>query len=100
MPRPCPIPYSGKFSRGPNFRDFRDQRPKRENKNREIRSRENLNTNFWKFLPRTFCALVSLDLTSDDGTIVLFQTRRDVLPFPTGHLSFSVSPATIRGRGQ
>ena len=38
------IPYSGKFSRGPNFRDFRDPRPKRENKNREIRNRENLNT--------------------------------------------------------
>ena len=33
------LPYSGKFSRGPNFRDFRDPRPKRENMNRE-----NLNT--------------------------------------------------------
>ena len=30
------VPYSGKFSRGPNFRNFRDPRPKRENKNREI----------------------------------------------------------------
>ena len=30
------VPYSGKFSRGPNFRDFHDPRPKRENKNREI----------------------------------------------------------------
>ena len=29
------ILYSGKFSRGPNFRDFRNPRPKRENKNRE-----------------------------------------------------------------
>ena len=26
----------------------------------------------WKFLPRAFCALVSLNLTSDDGTIALF----------------------------
>ena len=25
------IPYSGKFSRGRNFRDFRDQMPAREN---------------------------------------------------------------------
>ena len=33
------IPHSGKFSRGPNFRDFRDPQPKRENKNHE-----NLNT--------------------------------------------------------
>ena len=32
------IPYSGKFSRGTNFRDFRDPRLKRENKNREIRT--------------------------------------------------------------
>ena len=37
------VPYSGKFSRGPNFRDFHDPRPKRENKNRKIRNRENLN---------------------------------------------------------
>ena len=28
--------YSGKFLGGPNFRDFRNPRPKRENKNREI----------------------------------------------------------------
>ena len=40
---------------------------------------------------------MSLDLTSDDGTIALFQA---VLPFPTGHLSSSVSPATIKGRGR
>ena len=53
--------------------------------------------NFWKFLPRAFYVLVSLDRTSDNGTIALFQT---VLPFPTGHLSSSVSPATIKGRGQ
>ena len=32
--------------------------------------------NFWKFLPHAFCALVLLDLTSDDGTIALFQTDR------------------------
>ena len=32
--------------------------------------------NFWKFLPRAFYALVSLNLTSDDGTIALFQTGR------------------------
>ena len=32
--------------------------------------------NLWKFLPRAFCVLVSLDLTSDDGTIALFQTGR------------------------
>ena len=32
--------------------------------------------NFWKFLPRAFCALVLLDLTSDDGTIALFQIGR------------------------
>ena len=38
------VPYSGKFSRDPNFRDFRDPRPKRENKNHQIRNRENLNT--------------------------------------------------------
>ena len=42
--KPFKVPYSGKFSRGPNFRDFRDPRPKRENKNREIRNRENVNT--------------------------------------------------------
>ena len=30
--------------------------------------------NFWKYLPHAFSALVSLDLTSDDGTVVLFQT--------------------------
>ena len=30
------VPYSGEFSQGQNFRDFRDLRPKRENKNREI----------------------------------------------------------------
>ena len=48
------LPYSGKFSRGP--RDFRDPRPNRENKNREIRNREHVN--FWKFLLRclTLCA--------------------------------------------
>ena len=34
------IPYSGKFSRGPNFRDFRNPRPKCENKNCE-------NLNMW-----------------------------------------------------
>ena len=34
-----------------------------------------------------FCALVLLDLTSDDGTIALFfKPADDVLPFPTGHL--------------
>ena len=32
--------------------------------------------NFWKFLPRAFCALVLLDHMSDYGTIVLFQTGR------------------------
>ena len=31
---------------------------------------------FGNFLPHAFCALVSLDLTSDDGTIALFQTGR------------------------
>ena len=47
------IPYSGKFSRGSNFRDFRDPRPKRENKNHA------------KSLAR-----------SDNGTASLFQTGR------------------------
>ena len=71
------VPYSGKFSRGPNFRDFRDPRPKRENKNpQDMKPEKFEHVNFWKFLPRTFCALVSLDLTSDDGTIALFQTGR------------------------
>ena len=32
------------YSIAGNFRDFREPRPKRENKNREIRNRENLNT--------------------------------------------------------
>ena len=46
---------SGKFSQGPNFRDFRDPRPKRENKDREIRNRENLNTwTFGNFYPVRF----------------------------------------------
>ena len=54
---------------GPNFRNFRDPRPKCENKNCEIQNRENLNT--WNFVSftRAFSALVLLDLTSDDGTI-------------------------------
>ena len=30
--------------------------------------------NFWKFLLCAFCALVSLDLTSDNGTLAQFQT--------------------------
>ena len=50
------------------------------NQNAKIRTtkyenRENLNTNFWKFLPCAFCALVSLNLTSDNGTTALFQTH-------------------------
>ena len=65
------VPYSGKFSQGPNFHD---PWPKRENKNRKLQKFEHVN--FWKFLPRAFCALVLLDLTSDDGTIALFQTSR------------------------
>ena len=35
------LPYSRKFLRGPNFRDFRDPSSKRENKNRENKNREN-----------------------------------------------------------
>ena len=34
------LPYSGKFSQGPNFHDFRDPRPKRKNKNHERRTTE------------------------------------------------------------
>ena len=37
------IPYSGKFSRGPNFHDFCDLRPKHENKKCEIRKFEHVN---------------------------------------------------------
>ena len=70
------IPYSGKFSRGSNFRDFRDPRPKRENT--KPRKFERVN-----FLSRAFCALASLDLTSDYVTIALFKPTYNVLPFPT-----------------
>ena len=65
------VQYSGKFSRGPNFRNFRDPQPRRKNK-----SRENLNSwNFvlMKIFTRAFCALV---LLLDDGTASLFQTIR------------------------
>ena len=72
------IPYSGKFSRGPNFRDFRDPRPKRENKNREITAK-NLNTwTFaWTFGLVEICARAFVHYSlarSDDGTALLFQT--------------------------
>ena len=60
-----------------NVCNFRDPRPKPDNRNREIRNRKNLNIIFGNFKPAD-----------------------DVLPFPMGHLSSSVSPATIKGRGQ
>ena len=69
-------PLEGTYRIAGNFCDFRDQRPKRENKNHEIRNHENLNVNFRKFLPRVFSALVLVDHTSDDGTTALFQTDR------------------------
>ena len=98
------IPYSGKFLQGPNFHDFRDPRPKRENKNREIRTAKIWTQTFvWTFelveiFTCAFCVLVSLDLT----TVLYryFKPADDVLSSPTGHLSSSVSPATIKGRGQ
>ena len=56
--------------------------------------------NFWKFLPRAFCVLFSLNLTFDDGSIALFQTGRRRLTLSHGTSSSSVSPATIKGCGQ
>ena len=46
------------------------QNAKKEPRNMKPRKFEHVN--FWKFLPQAFCALVSFDLTSDDGTIALF----------------------------
>ena len=57
LPHLPKVPYSGKFSRGPNFLNFRDPQPKRENKNREIQNRENLNTWILEiFIPCILCA--------------------------------------------
>ena len=43
------------------------------------------------------CAIVSLDLMT--ALHRYFKPADDVLPSPTGDLSASVSPATIKGRG-
>ena len=102
LPKSCPqllltwlptlyfaIPYSGKFSWGPNFRDFRNPRPKRENKNREI----NLNT--WTFawtfglveiFARAFCALWSRSIWRQHCIAI----SDDVLLSLMGDLSSSV----------
>ena len=44
------------------------------------------------------CAITSLDLTM--ALYRYFKPADDVLPSPTGDLSSSVSPATIKGHGQ
>ena len=53
-------------------------------------TRENLRT-------CVLCAIVSLDLMT--ALHHYFKPADDVLPSPTGDLSASVSPATIKGRG-
>ena len=44
------------------------------------------------------CAITSLDLTM--ALYHYLKPADDVLPSPTGDLSFSVSPVMIKGRGQ
>ena len=43
------------------------------------------------------CAIVPLDLTT--ALHRYFKPADDILPSPTGDLSASISPATIKGRG-
>ena len=93
------IPYSGKFSRGSNFRDFRDPRPKTRNKFEHVNTfawHEYLDS--WNFSHVRF---VRYSLArSDNGTASLFQTSRRCPAVSHRDLSSSVSPATIKGHGQ
>ena len=68
------VPYSGKFSRGPNFRDFRYPRPKRENKNRENCTREKFS--HVRFVHQSRCLTMALHR--------YFKPSDDLLPSPTG----------------
>ena len=86
------IPYSGKFSWGPNFCY---PRRKHKNKNRQIKW-----TFVWTFeleevFTRAFCALVSLDLTM--ALYRYFKLPDDVLPSPTGDLSPVCLPGDNKG---
>ena len=97
---PCSfyIPYSGKFSQGPNFRNFRNPWPKCENKNREINWRCELLREYldlWKLRMCVLCAIISLDLMT--SLHHYFKLADDVLPSLTGDLSSSVSLVTIKG---
>ena len=72
-PRPiCHI--AGNFCEVQIFAIFATHDQNAEPRNTKLRKFEHVN--FWKFLSRAFSALVLLDLTSDDGTIALFQTDR------------------------
>ena len=85
------IPYSRKFSRGPNFRDFHDPQPKCENKNRE--NFVNFCVNFRTHRNFHACVLCASLGRSDDGTVPI-QTgrRRPTLSHRTS--SVPVIPAT------
>ena len=91
---------AGNFLQGPNFQDFCDPRPKRENKNLKIL---NTWTFTWTFelteiFTCLFCALVSLNVRM--SLYHYFKPADNVLPSPTGDLSSFVSSAMIKGHGQ
>ena len=93
------IPYRGKFSQGPNFRDFHDPRPKHKNKNSK---------NFTNFCVNIFehvfffhaCVLCtsSVDLT----TVLYLFTPADNILFSLTCRTSSVPVilATIKGHDQ
>ena len=83
------IPYRGKFSRGPNFCDFHDPRPKHKNKN--SKNFTNFCVNVFEhafFFTLVFCVLVSIDLTT---VLYLFTPADNVLLSLTGHLPSPLS---------
>ena len=89
--------HSGKFLRGPNFRNFRNPWLQRKTRTTRILNTWTFVQTFAKIFTHAFCALVLLDLTM--ALYHNFKLVDDVLPSPMGDLWSSVGPL-IKGRGQ
>ena len=90
------ILYSRKSSRGLNFHNFCDPWLKRENKNRE-----HLNT--WTFCTCENFSHMRFAYQSCCLTMALYRYLKPAdnnLPSPTGHLSSSVSPVSIKAANE
>ena len=90
------IPYSGKFSLGANFRDFRRLIGNRENKNREKLTRAGQKT-----LMQLWCRCVRITVSKCEYCVkkmALYHYLQtvDPLPSPRGPLSIQMSPASIQ----